>query len=71
VDSAIYELFYSAVNDSFSGDFVWPHAVLVLLSTLPVGHWRIADVLKLSEISEKQPEALIVRSLGTSGHGAV
>jgi len=44
VDSAIYELFYSAVTDSFLGDFVWPHAVLVTESTLYVRGASVFDL---------------------------
>ena len=33
MDFAIYELLYSIVIDSFSGDLVWPRAVLVMEKT--------------------------------------
>jgi len=57
VDFAFYELFYSAVTDSFSGDFIWPHAVLVMESTLYV---RGASVFDLGAL------AFLVYPLGSA-----
>jgi len=57
VDLAIYELFYFAVTDSFSGDFVWPHVVLV---TEGMPYERGASVFDLGAL------AFLVYSLGSA-----
>jgi len=57
VDSAIYELFYFAVTDPSSGDFVWPRAALVTESTPYV---RGASVFNLGAL------AFLVYPLGSA-----